>query len=210
MVTETKRQKVADDELNRRAMSVKRIILDYPGSSAKKIGSMLGSVPAREVRDRIRRLRQLGEPILAGPNGQGYFHLDSLQDGRERARFVKAHDMRSRAYMRDYATLVRQVGEMTGEEIATHAVLDILVPAEAGEADARRPSTVQDLAALPPARRAGVLSLLETFLAGIAADPEAFRHERAALSRQFSGVFLTDDQAEKLRAARRMLDEAGV
>lgn len=200
--------RVTDEELNRRADSVLRIVRETPGLSAGLIGKMLGDVSAREVRERIRRLRDRGEAITIGTDGQGYYHLDAIADERQRAEHVKAHRERTRSYLIDSSRLMRQIGKMTAVEVAQFALFDMLVPEVDG--DDSRPGTMADLARLPVQRRQGVTRLLVAMLEGIEHDPEAFAYERALLADKFRGIFLTKVEAAKLAQARKLLEEVGV
>jgi len=193
------------EERRRRRLSVLRIVTDHGGLTAEAIGRRLGDVSAREVRDHIRMLRAEGRAIVIGDGGHGYWALDAIDDADRRARMVQLHWYRTRAYMIDAGTLLRQIGGITAVEIAQHALFDALVPAEGDEKLAERPVSMRDLASLPIERRRGVFELLATLLDGIARDPTAFAIERAALAERFGPVFLSKPQAEALAEAKRLL-----
>jgi len=200
-----------DEEQNRRADSCLRCIRENPGRSAEELGRLMGSLPAREVRDRIRRARDRGAHIVIGAGGVGYLDLEQVEDEKLRADLVKAHRQRSRSYLIDHATLMRQIGRMTATSAAQAVLFDLLVPdAAEGEPDTGRPATMKDLARLPMPRRAGVVRLLVSLLQGIAEDPEAYAYERAYLADRFGRVFITRREAEKIAQAKRLLEDVGV
>ena len=201
--------KVTEVERNRRADSVLRCITESPGLSAVAIGRRLGGVDERVVRGRISELRARGQAIVIGESGHGYYLLDTIDDAKRRAKIVRLHRERSRAYLIDHARLMRQIGNMTAGAIAQHALFDILIPLEDGEKIADRPVSMDDLTHLPAERRSGVVKLLAKLLDSIQNDPVAWEAERAYLAERYGKVFLTKNEAAKLAHARRLLEEIG-
>lgn len=197
-------------ERARTRQTVLRIIRETPWMSAEAIGRRMGDVRAREVRDHIRMLRAEGHEIVIGHGGQGYVLLEMVEPAEARAGLVREHWYRTRAYMIDHATLLRQIGNVTAVQVVQHTLFDCLVPAEAGQAIGDRPVSMRDLAALPIEKRSGVFELLATLLDGIARQPEAFAVERAALADRFGRVFLTRPEADALAEAKKLLATIGV
>jgi hypothetical protein len=195
-------------ERARQGSSVLRCIRENPGLSARDLAARLGGWTARRVRERIRDLRARGANIVIGTSGSGYYDLDGIQDAEARARAVRAHLGRTRQYLLDHVTLLKQIGGMTATAIAQGLLFDLTVPEEAG--DEARPVSMEDLARLPASRRSGVLRLLVSVLDGIARDPTAFAVERAYLADRFGRIFITKREAAKLAEARRLLEEIGV
>lgn len=197
---------VSDTEKDRRSDSVLRIIHDHPGLTAKAIGQLMGSVAAREIRDRIQRLRSRGYRITCGPMG-GYYDLEAVTDGKQAAELVKFHMARTRDYLIDHATLLKQIGKMTSEEAAERMLFDVTIPRE--DADADRELGPEQLAQLPSKRRAGYTRVLCALLDRLQSDPAAFSVERAYLADRYGKIFLTKGDAAKLAAARKLLEEIG-
>jgi hypothetical protein len=206
----TARQQRARAEAERLGSSVFRCIQETPGQTAEAIARRLNMVSARDVRERIRELRDRGASIVTGDDGKGYYDLDLIEAPQLRAGFVRAHRERTRAYLVDAAKLMKQIGQMSGLAIAQGLLFNLLVPEAEGEAKAARPATMEDLAKLPEARRTGVLALLVKLLEGIERDPVAYATERALLADRFGRIFITRGQAAAIARAKQALEEVGV
>jgi hypothetical protein len=204
-----KHAKVSQEERQRRADSALRVIRESPGLTAWQIGRRMGEVTARDVRERIRLLRKGGVAIVALKAG-GYVYLPDTLDDARRAEFVRDHRWRTREYMLDHAVLMKQIGGMAADAVAEACLFDLTVPLEECEKVERNLLGPDDLARLPEARRGGWTKVLVRMLDRLAADPEAWATERAAIASRFGGVFITAPERAKLAQAKKLLAEIGV
>lgn len=201
---------IMEDELTRRTDSVLRVIHETPGLSAASIGQRLGDVPAREIRERIRRLRDRGYAVIIGEDGHGYWLLDDVQEPDRRANMVRCHRSRCREFLMDHATLMKQIGQVSAEALGERMLFDLTVPLEDAEKARRLDLGPDDLVNLPFTRRSGYFKVLCSMLDRIAQDPVAFAAERVYLADHFGSVLLTKVQAGKLAQIHKLLEEVGL
>jgi hypothetical protein len=185
--------------------------MEKPGLSAEAIGMRMGGRSAREVRKLIKAARAEGEPITIGQSGAGYYYLDEAAlDGTQRAAMVNHHRARTKSHLLSNAKLIGQIGRMTAVEVSQLMLFDLLIPAVEGEDENARPVSMNDLAALPVQRRAGMFNLFKKFLDAMENDPVAFAAERTVLADQYGTIFISKIDAQKLAQAKKLLEEVGI